>query len=229
MSSQEQNATQNLRGVHDYHQQHQHIQQQQQQIHQQQYQQQQQQQHQQQQHQQQHLMKPPVEQHQQQHLMKPPAEPMERVKEAKTSEVPTGPPGIEGIIENIKSLNTEEFNSKYNKKLAEAGKRFKMQHLVQSFSEDQLLRYEMYRRSSFPKAAFKRMMQNVSGSGISQNVVIAMSGIAKIYLGEIMEEALDVLERLGEKPPVTPKHIREAVRKLKSRKQRAISQPEISM
>lgn len=105
---------------------------------------------------------------------------------------------------------------------AEEDEKEKMQILWSQFTEEQLNRYEMFRRSTFPKASIKRLMQSISGSSVSQNVVIAMSGIAKVFVGEMVEEALKIQKRYGESGPVEPKHLREAYRVIKNRSDRTV-------
>jgi len=50
------------------------------------------------------------------------------------------------------------------------------------------------------------------GCTVGHNVVIAMAGIAKVFAGEVIENALDYKDELEDEGPIKPKHIREAAR-----------------
>ncbi len=70
----------------------------------------------------------------------------------------------------------------------------------------------------------KKVVQNVLGEHmqISNTIQIALHGIAKIYAGEMVEEAKSVMiEEEGEMkdkyPPIRPRHFREARRRMLQR------------
>lgn len=60
-----------------------------------------------------------------------------------------------------------------------------------------------------------KIIQTVCGKNVSQSVVIAMSGVAKVFVGEIVEKALDVKQKWSDEGPLQPKHLREAYRLFK--------------
>ena len=139
-------------------------------------------------------------------------------KEKKGSEL-----ALPSTSTSTSSKSTQEDESKKKakekkKKEQEKDDREKMLLLVSNFTDDQLDRYEMYRRAAFPKAAIKRTMQTITGGApIGQNVIIAMAGIAKVFAGEVVEAALDYKDELGETGAVKPKHLREAARRIREK------------
>jgi transcription initiation factor TFIID subunit 11 len=95
--------------------------------------------------------------------------------------------------------------------------REKMKVLLDQFDEDQLRRYETYRRSGFPRSAMKKFIQGFLNQSVNPNFVIVMSGIAKVYVGEVVEEARKVMEEWGNDGALLPSHIREAQRRLRKK------------
>ncbi|KAL2911947.1 transcription initiation factor TFIID subunit 11 [Polyrhizophydium stewartii] len=86
--------------------------------------------------------------------------------------------------------------------------------LLDTFSPDQLQRYEMYRRAHLPKAAVRKFLMSVVGT-VPASAGIIVGGCAKLFVGEIVESALEFMEELGEPEgtPIRPDHIREAFRR----------------
>nr|GMD72700.1 transcription initiation factor TFIID subunit 11-like [Ipomoea batatas] len=67
-------------------------------------------------------------------------------------------------------------------------KKAKMQSILSQFTEEQMSRYESFRRSGFQKSNMKRLLVSITGSQkISVPMTIVMSGIAKMFVGELIE------------------------------------------
>ncbi|NP_001236012.1 TBP-associated factor 11-like protein [Glycine max] len=92
----------------------------------------------------------------------------------------------------------------------------KMQAILSQFTEEQMSRYESFRRAGFQKANMKRLLASITGTQkISVPMTIVVSGIAKMFVGEVVETARIVMKERKESGPIRPCHLREAYRRLK--------------
>mmetsp|Transcript_4045 Transcript_4045/g.6067 ORF Transcript_4045/g.6067 Transcript_4045/m.6067 type:complete len:246 (+) Transcript_4045:103-840(+) len=88
--------------------------------------------------------------------------------------------------------------------------------LLESMNAQQLDRYEAFRRSSFPRATIKKLIQAASGSTVHDRVASAMGSVAKVFVAEIVEEALSYQAVRHEDGALQPLHLREALRRLEN-------------
>ncbi|XP_023005534.1 transcription initiation factor TFIID subunit 11 [Cucurbita maxima] len=92
----------------------------------------------------------------------------------------------------------------------------KMQAILSQFTEEQMSRYESFRRAGFQKANMKRLLASISGTQkISVPMTIVVSGIAKMFVGELVETARVVMTERNDSGAIRPCHLREAYRRLK--------------
>lgn len=139
-----------------------------------------------------------------------------------TSAAGANPVGTAGQIGKNKEDDDEEEEENVDVelgKLRPSGdpvKTANMQEILSHFTEDQMSRYESFRRSGFQKANMKRLLTNLTGSAkISIPMTIVVSGIAKMFVGELVETARVVMAERRDTGPIRPCHMREAYRRLK--------------
>merc|ERR1712232_1232994 len=82
-------------------------------------------------------------------------------------------------------------------------------------TKEQMDRFDKFRCTTFPKNVVKDLMKKVSKKNAQDAIVVATMGAAKVFVGELTEEALSVMDERNETGPIRPRHIREAYRKLK--------------
>lgn len=62
------------------------------------------------------------------------------------------------------------------------------QKSVNDMDSSEQQRYETFRRSNFVKGAIKKYINNVIGQAVNPNIVIGISGLAKVFIGELVIE-----------------------------------------
>lgn len=103
-----------------------------------------------------------------------------------------------------------------------------MHEILKELDEEQTARYEIFRRIRLPAPMIKKIIQKTleslikeggSTTTLNQNVIIAIAGISKVFVGELVEEAKAHMSSLGEQEdvPIHPSHLLEAQRRLRRR------------
>ncbi|GLC39495.1 hypothetical protein PLESTB_001808400 [Pleodorina starrii] len=84
-----------------------------------------------------------------------------------------------------------------------------------SLTEEQKNRYEVFMRSSLPKPKMKKLMQAILHNVVpNEKAVIAMCGISKLFVGELVELARVCASLEGHQGPLLPRHIHRAYQQL---------------
>lgn len=94
----------------------------------------------------------------------------------------------------------------------------KIQVLLKNMSKEQLDRFEVFRSSKFQRTTIRRLIKDFTGGvQIADNVVLAVAALAKMVVGDVVEEALDLRDAKQEEAehPLQPHHVRQAMLNLK--------------
>ncbi|WFD07193.1 hypothetical protein MVES1_002552 [Malassezia vespertilionis] len=101
--------------------------------------------------------------------------------------------------------------------------------LSQLMDEEQLERHMASRRGTLNKAAVRKLVNHVMSQSVNQHIVMAASGVGKVFVGEIVElgtclgtltKARAVQQERRDTGPLLPVHLYEAYRRYKLRQER---------
>ncbi|KAM0675058.1 transcription initiation factor TFIID subunit 11 [Gurleya vavrai] len=90
----------------------------------------------------------------------------------------------------------------------------RLQKIIDNMTPEELLRYEDFRRSGFGKNGIRKLITSILGQSCNLNFIISVSGIAKVFVGEMVEKALEVQKEQNDSGALRPSHIHEAYRRL---------------
>jgi transcription initiation factor TFIID subunit 11 len=118
--------------------------------------------------------------------------------------------------EHEKDDDDKDGDAEDNDDLDLSGMRQHEYEQVAKFDAAQLLRYEQYRRSDLKTGKIKKVLTAINPvlAKSSDHFLVAVKGLAKVFVGDVVETALEVREQCGDAGALQPKHLREAYRRL---------------
>ncbi|KAH3676095.1 hypothetical protein WICMUC_002392 [Wickerhamomyces mucosus] len=96
-------------------------------------------------------------------------------------------------IKLINSLNEETNEEELDQEpIEELDQDERLRLLLENLDDEQMARYSTYRRSTINKNNLRKIINSILNQSVSHSVAIAISGISKIFIGEIIEKAKDI-------------------------------------
>ncbi|WFD18678.1 hypothetical protein MCAP1_000885 [Malassezia caprae] len=92
-----------------------------------------------------------------------------------------------------------------------------LSHLM---DEEQLERHMASRRGTLNKGSVRKLVNHVLSQSVNQHIVMAASGVGKVFVGEMVEQARAVQRERHESGPIQPVHLYEAYRRYKLAQER---------
>ncbi|KAJ2743378.1 transcription initiation factor TFIID subunit 11 [Coemansia sp. BCRC 34301] len=87
-----------------------------------------------------------------------------------------------------------------------------IKELWDQMSEDQRQRFDVFRRTALNKGALKKLVGHILNQQVTPTLAFVVAGFSKVFVGEIVERAVQVQSERGDTGPLTPDHLREAYR-----------------
>ncbi|CDS00119.1 hypothetical protein [Sporisorium scitamineum] len=122
-----------------------------------------------------------------------------------------------GADDGVEELGKDHFSTQ---EAIYAAQQRNMGLLSMVMDEDQLDRHMASRRGALNKTSVRKLVNHVLSQSVSQHVAMVVSGVAKIFVGEIIEKAREIQSTRGEQGPLRPNHLREAHRQYYLKRER---------
>ncbi|CEO94826.1 TAFII28-like protein domain-containing protein [Plasmodiophora brassicae] len=91
----------------------------------------------------------------------------------------------------------------------------RQREIYNRLTPSQRSRYVAFIQSTFRPAHMRRVMSTVLGaSKVTEQLAIVMIAITKMYVGDLVESCVEIMEQWGDTGAIRPVHIREAHRRL---------------
>ncbi|KAJ1957725.1 transcription initiation factor TFIID subunit 11 [Dipsacomyces acuminosporus] len=87
-----------------------------------------------------------------------------------------------------------------------------VKELWDQMSEDQRQRYGVYRRTALNKGSVKKLASQILNQQVSPTMAFVIAGFSKMFVGQIVESAVQIQAEWGDEGPLKPAHLREAYR-----------------